>query len=213
MDAFYILQKAVDLISLPFPGAGLVWDFDPTQRAYTDLESDQTGQDFTAILLGDISGNWSAATVQGGRSVGDAPAVIRVEAGRLDEHGVVTATVQLEPGEAQVYGVDLTLAHDPDAAALLEARLGPAAQGWLLAVDRHRPGEIPLSMAGALPIAEDGELLTLTFRLVDALAGPTDLLLTRGEINEGAVRAHLVGDTLGGEVLYLPLILQADGGE
>ncbi|HIP96038.1 MAG TPA: serine protease, partial [Anaerolineae bacterium] len=66
MDAFYILQKAVDLITLPFPGAGVVWDFAPPSRAYANLNSDQTGQDFTAILLGDVSGNWGAGE-QGGR--------------------------------------------------------------------------------------------------------------------------------------------------
>ena len=51
MDAFYILQKAVDLITLPFPGAGVVWDFSPPSHSYINLSSDQTGQDFTAVLL------------------------------------------------------------------------------------------------------------------------------------------------------------------
>jgi hypothetical protein len=59
MDAFCILQKAVDLINLPFPGAGVVWGFDPTNRKYTNLNSNQTNQDFIAILLGDVSGNWT----------------------------------------------------------------------------------------------------------------------------------------------------------
>ncbi|MEI8167688.1 MAG: IPT/TIG domain-containing protein, partial [Chloroflexales bacterium] len=58
-DAFYILQKAVDLITLPFPGAGQVWVFDPANRSYTGLSSSQAGQNFTGILLGDVSGNWS----------------------------------------------------------------------------------------------------------------------------------------------------------
>jgi hypothetical protein len=56
MDAFYILQKAVDLITLPFPGAGVVWDFAPRTRTYAPLNSDQTGQDFTAVLLGGCVG-------------------------------------------------------------------------------------------------------------------------------------------------------------
>jgi hypothetical protein len=59
-DAAYILQKAVGLITLPFPSAGAVWEFDPSSRSYTDLSGHVTGQDFTATLLGDVSGNWSA---------------------------------------------------------------------------------------------------------------------------------------------------------
>ena len=60
LDGFYILQKAVDLIPLPFPGAGKVWAFDPPNRTYTGLSASQARQDFTAILLGDVSGNWKA---------------------------------------------------------------------------------------------------------------------------------------------------------
>ena len=59
MDAFHIVQKSVDLIALPFPGAGVVWSFAPPSRSYANLSSNQTGQDFTAVLLGDVSGNWS----------------------------------------------------------------------------------------------------------------------------------------------------------
>ncbi|MBL7183209.1 MAG: M28 family peptidase [Anaerolineae bacterium] len=58
-DASYILQKAVDLIALPFPGAGAVWEFDPANRTYTDLSGSVSGQDFTATLLGDVSGSWA----------------------------------------------------------------------------------------------------------------------------------------------------------
>ena len=59
MDAFYILQYTVGLLPLPFPGAGGVWAFSPATRSYAALASDQSAQDFTAVLLGDVSGNWS----------------------------------------------------------------------------------------------------------------------------------------------------------
>lgn len=59
LDASLILEFTSGLISLPFPGAAAIWWFDPAQRAYPSLDSDQTQQDFTAILLGDPSGNWS----------------------------------------------------------------------------------------------------------------------------------------------------------
>src|SRR5690349_8149604 len=64
LDAFYILQEAVGLINPPFPGAGQVWAFLPPDRNYDDLRNGQVGQDFIAILLGDVSRNWSTGTVQ-----------------------------------------------------------------------------------------------------------------------------------------------------
>ncbi|MHB1038240.1 MAG: Calx-beta domain-containing protein [Pirellulales bacterium] len=79
MDAFHILQKSVGLLDLPFPGAGRIWHFVPETRGYPLLNSDQAGQDFTAMLLGDVSGNWPAraggsppAGLQAGPSAGEA---------------------------------------------------------------------------------------------------------------------------------------------
>ncbi|MCK5920297.1 MAG: IPT/TIG domain-containing protein, partial [Methylococcales bacterium] len=37
MDASYILEHAVGLIGVPFPNAGKVWDFLPTERSYAPL--------------------------------------------------------------------------------------------------------------------------------------------------------------------------------
>ena len=54
MDASYILQKAVDLIPVPFPGSEVVWDFEPPSLAYTDLASNQSDQDFSGVLIGDV---------------------------------------------------------------------------------------------------------------------------------------------------------------
>ena len=59
VDASYILQKAAGLITLPFPGASAVWEFDPANRTYVDLSGSISRQDFTATLVGDVSGNWS----------------------------------------------------------------------------------------------------------------------------------------------------------
>jgi len=210
MDAFYILQKAVDLITLPFPGAGVVWDFDPPSRSYTNLSSDQTGQDFTAVLLGDVSGNWSPVGGQGLMALADGPVVIRVQGGMPDSTGMVTATVLLDPDAAQVYSLDLALGYDPDAATALAVGLGSVAEGWMMAANLDQLGEVLVSLAGALPITEAGPLLTLRFHLSDPTQGTT-LQPTHGEINEGAVPVQLIGGHLGAYRLYLPLILRSAG--
>ncbi len=208
MDAFYILQKAVELLALPFPGADVVWDFDPASRTYAHLSSDLTGQDFTAILLGDVSGNWSASSSQRLATLADKQAVIQVQGGMPDASGAVTATVLMEPGGAQVYGVDLALVYHPDAATALTVALNSLAEGWMMAANLNQPGEIAVSLAGALPITEAGSLLTLRFQLADSAQG-TSLQLTQGEINEGSVPVQLVGGQLGSSQLYLPLVLSS----
>ena len=113
MDAFYILQKAVDLISLPFPGAGIVWAFDPATRSYTSLNSDLTGQDFAAILLGDPSGNWAGGTgSQTAVNVATDPVTLQLRGGPVQENGETILTLWLEPNGAAVHSLDLALAYD-----------------------------------------------------------------------------------------------------
>ncbi len=52
------------------------WTFIPEEYAYNPLESDQTQQDFTAILYGDVTGNWSSQGVNDTNSDTPVPEVI-----------------------------------------------------------------------------------------------------------------------------------------
>ena len=62
-DASLIARRAAGL-----PGFGIVgtWKFVPVNRTYPALGADQTSQNFTAILVGDTSGNWKPALPSGG---------------------------------------------------------------------------------------------------------------------------------------------------
>ena len=60
LDASSILQVSVGAATLPAP-----WSFLPPAIAYPALAGDQLGQDFTAVLLGDVTGNWAATRARG----------------------------------------------------------------------------------------------------------------------------------------------------
>lgn len=206
MDAFYILQKAVELITLPFPGAGVVWDFDPRTRSYPNLSSNQTGQDFTAILLGDVSGNWSASGSQAASLQTAAPVTITVRGGPADVSGRATATLWLDASGVEVYSLDLALSYDPAMASAVDVRPGSLASSLMSSANLGRPGQVLLALAGAAPISGSGELARVTFQMASLSAGSTALMLSRGEVNEGQAPAHLVSGRLGGSQLYLPLV-------
>lgn len=63
LDAALIARRAAGL-----PGFGIVgtWKFSPANRTYAPLSVEQTGQNFTAILVGDTSGDWTPALPSGG---------------------------------------------------------------------------------------------------------------------------------------------------
>jgi CSLREA domain-containing protein len=68
LDAALIARRVAGL-----PGFGIVgtWKFVPVNRTYLELSADQTGQNFTAILVGDTSGNWIPAIPSGGGDDGE----------------------------------------------------------------------------------------------------------------------------------------------
>jgi hypothetical protein len=56
-DAAYILQKSTGVIEGDFPGVGAEWVFDGTK--VVTLTGDKTNMNFTGILLGDVTGDWT----------------------------------------------------------------------------------------------------------------------------------------------------------
>lgn len=59
MDAAYILQKTVGILTDDYPGSGAEWIFTPAEHTLT-LTGSNTELDFSAILLGDVTGDWQA---------------------------------------------------------------------------------------------------------------------------------------------------------
>ena len=192
MDASYILQKAVNLITLPFPGAGVVWDFAPPSRSYTNLSSNLSGQDFTAVLLGDVSGNWSAMGALGVwkpeiASVQNTTATLSLPQATVLPGGQVTIPLTLTLSQGEVYGADIALSYDTAVVSATAIAKGALATGWSMASNLTTPGVVRVAMAGATPITTSGELLLLVFNAVGSAGSGTDLTLTRGDLNEGGI--------------------------
>ncbi|MCX5684821.1 MAG: cohesin domain-containing protein, partial [Planctomycetota bacterium] len=207
MDAYYILQKSVGLLDVPFPGAGTVWDFVPASRSYSLLNSNQTGQNFTAILVGDVSGNWvyvaggSGQTMMGLTAEEEPPAASlslpTIEATSTQR---VVLPLQIDPASAEVYSADLVLTYDPAVLSLQGVNAGGAAADMGYAFNTSQPGTIRAGFAGAQPLAAGGTLMELVFDVVGTLQTPAVVSLATAELNEGQVDATaqdgLVRDTL-----------------
>jgi hypothetical protein len=62
-DALQIARYAVHLEGAGATKAG-DWYFEPSQRAYTNVQSDQTGQNYTAVIRGDVDGGWASGSAK-----------------------------------------------------------------------------------------------------------------------------------------------------
>ena len=190
-DAFYILQKAVDLITLPFPGAGQVWVFDPANRSYTGLSSSQAGQDFTGILLGDVSGNWSPSgssliPPSGGSSRGSKdgspPVVLALRSLTTRSDGTQVGLLA-NVSEPWLYSLDLKLRYNATTNWVARVQAGGFAGGLALAANADAPGVVRAAFAGALPLRGIGAMLLLS--LTNSSGG--DFVIESAQVNEGAV--------------------------
>jgi hypothetical protein len=179
MDAFYILQRAANLIALPFPGAGVTWEFTPPTRTLSNLSDDLSGQDFVGVLLGDPSGSWAQQTA----SLASTSVGLRVTEWPPTAGGDLTATIALHPQGQPVFSIDLVLGYDVARGAPTSVSLDAGAAGWMMNANTSVPGEIRISMAGAAPITADAAVLVLAFE-TSGSSQDVGLVSSRIAVNE-----------------------------
>lgn len=171
MDASYILQRAAQLIELPFPRAGATWEFAPTSRNVAVAAAYVTGQDFVGTLLGDVSGSWGT-TANGlgpvGASIAQAAGsvLVRSEESLPSQDGWVTATISLSAGGIGVFGVDLLLTYDAAMGTPMAVSAIDSAKSWLVSSNLAQSGEVRIAMASATAITGDSAVLSVNFKLL-----------------------------------------------
>lgn len=208
MDAYYILQQAAGLLPLPFPGAGQVWQFDPSGREYTNLQNSLTGQDFTGILLGDVSGNWQPSASKGA----PAQATLSLPSAVAHTGTVITVPLVLDLPAGQLYGADIDLTFDPLVLRAVSVSAGGLANNWTLAGNLQSPGLIRVAMAGAAPIETGGVLLVISFQVAGDPACQSPLTFIHASLNEGGIGVNLIDGLLqivGWDYqIYLPVVIR-----
>jgi len=195
MDASYILEASVGLIEPPFPGAGRVWLFVPETRSYALLNANQTGQNFTGILIGDVSGNWSPPPGAPEASFSEVVS-LTLPAGRTLPGHSVMLPLRVEQCGQHVYSTDIALQYDPAVLSVSSVTPGNAAAGMAFACNTTQPGLIRAGIAGAQPLLQDGSLMEVTCEVHGSLASPTAVTFQRARINEGNVPASVVNGTV-----------------
>jgi len=163
-DAALIAQTVAGIQN---PGIAGTWKFVPANRTYANVSTDQTNQNFDAILVGDVSGNWTPAspfnfldplvslTLQGNN--------------RLVSKSLTLPIVVGDVTERKPLSFDFTLNYDPN---ILQPddpvvdTLGTLSQGMFVTVNSHSQGRILVSAFGITPLSGSGVLLNLKFKVV-----------------------------------------------
>ncbi len=211
MDANQILKYAAGLITLPFSGAGEVWHFLPERYTYAPLTSDQQ-PDFTGILLGDVSAEYTPSlqgmrspqdTTRMGIATSDSVAIQVLLGSQPDANGFMTDRIKIVPGANPVYSMGWELTYDPATVSEMVVQPTNTANGFAIVTNTKTPGTLRVAMAGATPLTRDTVVLSVRYR---ATTAPT-FTLAQGDSNQGTAIGQMppILDQAQ-SMLYLPLI-------
>lgn len=171
--------------NIPFP-VGTT----PTSRTYSSVTSAMTGQNFSALLLGDVSGNWlnngARPAKPGGPERAIAIALPRV-AETVGKEIVVPMSVQ-DVADKEVISYEFDLRYDP---AVLQPSANPVdlrstvSRGLNYVFNAEEPGLLRVAVYGPMPINTNGVLLNLKFTSVGNAGAMSPLTIERVMFNEG----------------------------
>ena len=169
--------------SPPFGNAG-TWKFLPTSRSYPSVASNITGENYSALLMGEVSGNWGNAvggrqlavgseeTLVGGQwSVDGRKLTVAVGSQTTAEKEIVVPINVQGVADKEIISYEFDLRYDPSVIRPLENPVdvhGTVSRGFSVVINAKEPGVLRVVFYGAYPIEEDGVLLNLRFTVVGA---------------------------------------------
>lgn len=200
LDAAQIARYAAAVAPFGITGT---WKFLPLNRTYLSVSSYLTGEDYTAFLMGDVTGNW---TNSGGRIAANPGQNISVEAPRLvtTESKEFIIPVRVEGvANRDIVSYQLDLRFDPQVIQPLENTVdlaGTVSRTLFVVANTEKPGLLRVVVYGATPIDSDGILLNLKFVAIGAAALASPLIVERIMFNEDQLAASVADGQI--EILH-----------
>ena len=210
-DAALIARYAAALG--PPTGISGEWILQPSSNTHASITADITGEDYTALLMGEVSGNWANTgdrpanwpnTEGSGRlAVGGGPERdVNVDLPNLvmpvGKEIVVPVTVQGVTDKG-IISYEFDLRYDP-AVMMPHANAvdleGTVSRGLMAVVNANEAGLLRVVLYGAMPLDGNGFLLNLRFTAVGAAGSVSPLVFERIMFNEGEPRATVTDGQL-----------------
>jgi Tol biopolymer transport system component len=204
-DAALIAQYVVGLPNNSLTGT---WHFLPASRSYASV-ANMADENYTALLIGEVSGNWATSTTSGLSSLmltnaksdsgleQDKPirkrttlvtaALPSLKVG-VDQSIVVPVTIKFQGEVPAIQAYQFELVYDPLVLQLQSAPLdlaGTLSSGLASVANGQVPGRLRVAVYGARSITDAGTLINLKFRVVGRAGSSSALSFTNLMFNEG----------------------------
>jgi hypothetical protein len=183
-DAARLAQYVAGLPSNSFTGT---WQFAPANRVYPSFTNSLTGENYAAILIGDVTGNWAVSSRPADETAdvppARAPALDGSSTAGLRKRGlgrIITLPVRVDKMTGKdVTSFDFAVSFDPTVLEpVMVGNTGTLAGGFVVTNNASSPGRLIVSGYGIEPLAGSGTLLNLSFRVI---GGPSSTPEVRWE--------------------------------
>jgi len=208
ISSFDAAQVGGYVISSGFSGFTGTWRMLPVSRTYPSITSGITGEDYSALLMGEISGNWlntGARPADRRRETGDwrqqtaADVVVSFSdfMTTAAENEIIAPVNVQGAADKEIISYEFDLRYDPtvirpDAVPVDVTQT--ASRGLSVVVNVDEPGLLRVVLYGAMPITEDGVLLNLRFTAIGQPGAASPLKWERILFNEGMLTAVTDGE-------------------
>lgn len=167
------------------------WKFQPASRSYASVTGNITDENYDAILVGEVSGNWTnsgaRAALGGGPIKGTTIEAPRLVAKAGDEIVIPVGVQRIEKRGIIAYEFDLR--YDPNVIQPQENAVdlaGTVSRSLSVAVNAEEPGFLRVAVYGPMAITSSGILLNLRFTAVGSSGLVSPLIWERLMLNEGS---------------------------
>ncbi|MFN0279308.1 MAG: cohesin domain-containing protein [Pyrinomonadaceae bacterium] len=194
VTSFDAAQIANFAVSSSPTGITGTWKFIPVNRTYASVSSNITGEDYTALLMGEVSGNWNNT---GARPVIDKSISVNMPNLTTKVGSEIVIPINIKgAADSEIISYEFDLRYDPSAILPLTQPVdiaGTVSRGLMTAINASEPGLLKVVMYGPVPIDDDGVLLHLKFTAVGAAGSVSPLIWERIIFNDG-LTAKVISD-------------------
>jgi hypothetical protein len=196
-DAALIAQTAIDI---PNVGVAGTWRFVPASRTYANTLTDQSSQNYEAILIGEVSGNWKPPS--GGEPfvfpdarAASLPIISVALPNRVGLPGtLITIPISVDDlAPFSIISYQFAVTFDPTVLqpqSSAMSSVGTLSSGMTITANSAIPGRLKVAAFGTAPLSGSGTFLNLNFTVVGTPGASTPLVFQSFLFNEGNPEAQ-----------------------
>ena len=196
IDRFPVMEDSTHFwrfVPQSFPLDSSNWRTAPNNITYNPLQSDQTDQDYYAIIYGDVSHNWSSSgKAIKGKEIPEGEILLTDAEGSQGD--MISIPVKIKGG-SNIYSLNMNIVFDAEAFDFVSVRKGQMAKDFDLIYNVDN-GIVKLAMAGINPIEGDGTIMNLTFRIKSGIktGNVEQIKINNIQLNEYTYNKELIAN-------------------